>query len=88
MFNIHRKLFLALILNRQNHCSSGFLHPVKKSSLSKISDPRPPPPSQAHPTGIYNKTETKNVKVAKMVEFIKTCNQHSRSLTLVIFSAS
>ena len=68
-------------LNRQNHCSSGFLHPVKKSSLSKISDP-------PHPPGICNKTETKNVTVAKMVEFIKTCNQHSRSLTLVIFSAS
>ena len=38
--------------------------------------------------GICNKTETKNVKVAKMVEFIKTCDQHSRSLTLVIFLAS
>ena len=26
----------------------------------------------------YNKTETKNVKVAKMVEFIKTCDQYPR----------
>ena len=25
---------------------------------------------------LYNKTETKNVKVAKIVEFIKTCNQY------------
>ena len=26
----------------------------------------------------HNKTETKNVKVAKMVEFIKTCEQYHR----------
>ena len=26
----------------------------------------------------HNKTETKNVKVAKMVEFIKTCDQYPR----------
>ena len=24
----------------------------------------------------HNKTETNNVKIAKMVEFIKTCNQY------------
>ena len=26
----------------------------------------------------HNKTETKNVKVAKMMEFIKTCDQYPR----------
>ena len=29
----------------------------------------------------HNKTETKNVKVAKVVEFIKTCNQYPRRFT-------
>ena len=33
--------------HRQNHSSSGFLHPVKKITASKISDspPLPPPPT-------------------------------------------
>ena len=35
----------------------------------------------------YNKTETKNVKVAEIVEFIKTCDQYPQSLILVFFSA-
>ena len=38
--------------HRQNHSSSGFLHPVKKITASKISDsppPPPPPPPSPHP---------------------------------------
>ena len=31
--------------HRQNHSSSGFLHPVKKITASKISDSPPPPPT-------------------------------------------
>ena len=34
-----------------------------------------------------NRTETKNVMVAKMVEFIRTCDNALGSLFLVIFSA-
>ena len=30
----------------------------------------------------HNKTETKNVKVAKVVEFIKTCDQYLQYLQL------
>ena len=42
----------------------------------------------------YKKTETKNVKVVKMVEFIKTCNQYPRRFNFgnffnsIIFSLS
>ena len=36
----------------------------------------------------HNKTETKNVNVAKMVKFVKTCDQYFRCLVLVIFSTS
>ena len=33
----------------------------------------------------HNKTETKNVKVAKMKEFIKTCDQYPRKLIVSYF---
>ena len=33
----------------------------------------------------HNKTETKNVKFAKMVKFIKTCEQHACLVILDIF---
>ena len=33
----------------------------------------------------HNKTETKNVKVAKMVEFIKACNQYPRKFNFSHF---
>ena len=33
----------------------------------------------------YNKAEMKNVKVAKMVEFIKTCDQYPRRFNFGIF---
>ena len=35
-----------------------------------------------------NKTETKNVKVAKMVEFIKTCNQYPHKFNFCHFFSS
>ena len=82
-------------LNCQNH-SSGLLHRVKK--LFPVKFPRTPTPYRYLENlastclnlnyGIYNKTESKNVKVTKMLEFIKTCDQHSKSLILVIFSVS
>ena len=78
--------------NRQNHSCLGFLYPVKKSPPSKISAPyryleNPASACVNLNYDIYNKRETKSAKVAKMEEFIKTCDQHSRSLILVIFSA-
>ena len=36
----------------------------------------------------YNKTETKNAKVAKMVEFIKTCDQYRRKFNFHHFFSS
>ena len=35
----------------------------------------------------HNKAESKNIKVAKMVEFIKTCDQYPRKFNFVHFSA-
>ena len=66
--------------NGQNHSSLGFLYPVKKSPPSKISAPYrylENPASACLNYDIYNKRETKSAKVAKMEEFIKTCDQHS-----------
>ena len=36
----------------------------------------------------HNKTETKNVKVAKMVEFIETCDQYPRKFNFGHFFSS
>ena len=33
----------------------------------------------------HNKTETKNVKVAKMVQFVKTCKQYPHRFNFGIF---
>ena len=43
MFSIHSFSF-EKGSNRQNHSSSGSLHPVKKSTPSKIPPPLSPPP--------------------------------------------
>ena len=36
----------------------------------------------------HNKAESKNIKVAKMVEFIKTCDQYPRKFNFVHFFSS
>ena len=34
----------------------------------------------------YSKTESRNVEVAKMVEFIKTCDQYPRKFNFDLFN--